>query len=133
MISGNTLMRYQGSTGGPLCVSSASHLVGFTVGQLRLSSSSCVVVLHHSPMSDSLQPPGPQPATLLCLCDFPGMNTGVGCHLLVQSIFLIQGSNPCLLIFYCWLLWYKCLFCLWLSPGGLRYHYFLKYHRKLIT
>ena len=29
--------------------------------------------------------------------EFPGRNTGVGCHLLPQGIFLTQGSNPCLL------------------------------------
>ena len=29
--------------------------------------------------------------------DFPGKNTGVGCHFFLQGIFLIQGSNPCLL------------------------------------
>ena len=27
---------------------------------------------------------------------FPGMNTGVGCHFLLQGIFPTQGSNPCL-------------------------------------
>ena len=27
----------------------------------------------------------------------PGKNTGVGCHALLQGIFLPQGSNPCLL------------------------------------
>ena len=26
--------------------------------------------------------------------DFPGENTGVGCHFLLQGIFLVQGSNP---------------------------------------
>ena len=26
--------------------------------------------------------------------NFPGKNTGVGCHLLLQGIFLIQGLNP---------------------------------------
>ena len=26
--------------------------------------------------------------------DFPGKNTGVGCHSLLQGIFLTQGSNP---------------------------------------
>ena len=30
--------------------------------------------------------------------DFPGKNTGVGCHFLPQRIFLTQGSNPCLLL-----------------------------------
>ena len=29
---------------------------------------------------------------------FPGKNTGVGCHFLLQGIFLTQGSNPCLFI-----------------------------------
>ena len=28
---------------------------------------------------------------------FPGKNTGVGCHLLLQAIFPTQGSDPCLL------------------------------------
>ena len=29
-----------------------------------------------------------------CLWDFPGKNTGVGCHALLQGIFPTQGSNP---------------------------------------
>ena len=29
--------------------------------------------------------------------DFPGRNTGVGCHFLLQGIFPIQGLNPCVL------------------------------------
>ena len=29
--------------------------------------------------------------------DFSGKNTGVGCYLLLQEIFLIQGLNQCLL------------------------------------
>ena len=32
-----------------------------------------------------------------CPWDFPGKNTGVGCHFLLQGIFLTQGSNPHLL------------------------------------
>ena len=31
---------------------------------------------------------------LLCSCDSPGKNTGVGCHVLLQGIFPTQGSNP---------------------------------------
>ena len=36
---------------------------------------------------------------LLCPWDYPGKNTGVGCHFLLQGIFLTQGWNPhlCLL------------------------------------
>ena len=29
--------------------------------------------------------PAPHPATLLCPWDFPGKNTGVGCHFLLQA------------------------------------------------
>ena len=29
--------------------------------------------------------------------EFPGKNTGVGCHRLLQGFILTQGSNPCLL------------------------------------
>ena len=29
--------------------------------------------------------------------DSPGKSTGIGCHALLQEIFLTQGSNPCLL------------------------------------
>ena len=44
-----------------------------------------------------LWPHGLQPARLLCPWDFPGKNTGVGCHFLLQGIFLDQGSHLCLL------------------------------------
>ena len=36
-------------------------------------------------------------ARLLCPWDFPSKNTGVGCHFLLQGIFLTQRSNPHLL------------------------------------
>ena len=42
-------------------------------------------------MSDSLWPHGHQ---VLCPWDFLGKSTGVGCHFLLQGIFLTQGSNP---------------------------------------
>ena len=47
-----------------------------------------------SVVSDSLPPHGLWPATLLCPWSFPGKNTGVGCHFLLQEFFLTQGSNP---------------------------------------
>ena len=47
-----------------------------------------------------------EPARLPCLWDFPGKDTGVSCHFLLQRIFPNQGSNPHLLhcrqILYCW-------------------------------
>ena len=50
-----------------------------------------------SVVSDSLWPHGPQPTRLLCPRDFPGKNTGRGCHSLLQGVFLTWGLNPCLL------------------------------------
>ena len=55
------------------------------------------VVSVSSVMSDSLQPHGLWPTRLLCPWDYPSKNTGVGCHFLLQGIFLTQGLNPCLL------------------------------------
>ena len=49
-------------------------------------------------MSSSLQPYGLQPAKFLCPCDSPGKNTAVGCHALLQGVFLTQGWNPGLLL-----------------------------------
>ena len=45
---------------------------------------------------------GLQPTRLLCPWDFPGKNTGMGCHFLLQGVFLIQGLNLCLLHFLHW-------------------------------
>ena len=54
-------------------------------------SESCSIV------SNSLRPYELQSSRLLCPWDSPGKNNGVGCHLLLQGIFLTQGSNPHLL------------------------------------
>ena len=35
------------------------------------------------------------PHWLLCPWDSPGKNLAVGCHALLQGIFLTQGSNAC--------------------------------------
>ena len=43
--------------------------------------------------SGSLRPCGLQPARLLCPWDALGKNTGVGSHVLLQAVFLTQGSN----------------------------------------
>ena len=49
-----------------------------------------------------LQPHGLQLTRLLCPQDFPGKNTGVGCHFLLDGIFLNQGSNLRLLHLLHW-------------------------------
>ena len=45
----------------------------------------------HSVASDSLGPHRLKPARLLCLFNFPGKNSGVGCYSLLQGIFPTQG------------------------------------------
>ena len=56
-------------------------------------------------MSNSLGPHELYPARLLSPWNSPGKNTGVGCHSLLQGIFLSQGLNQGLLycrqILYC--------------------------------
>ena len=47
----------------------------------------------HSVVPNSLHPHGLQPPKLLHPWDFPGKNTGMDCHFLLQGIFLTQRSN----------------------------------------
>ena len=56
----------------------------------------CYAVLSCSAVSDYLRPHGLQPAVILCPWDSPGKKR-VGSHALFQGIFLILGSNLCLL------------------------------------
>ena len=72
----------------------SQHLVGWGTSSVLWFAvwfGSCYVV------SNSMQPYGLQPATLLYPQDFPGKNIAVGSHCLLQGIFLNQGSNPRLL------------------------------------
>ena len=62
----------------------------------------CACMLSHSAVSGSLPPHGLQPAGLLCPWNFPGRNTAVSCHFLLQGNFLTQGSNPRLLCLLHW-------------------------------
>ena len=55
-----------------------------------------------SVVSNSLWLHGLQPTRLLCPWDSPGTNTAVGCHALLQGIFLSLGSNPHLLCLLHW-------------------------------
>ena len=79
---------------------------------------------------NSLRPHGLQPTRLLCPRDFPGKDTGVGCHFLLQEIFPTQGSNPGFLncrqilyqlsyrgcsmyqniVFFLWLITFHCMY-----------------------
>ena len=61
---------------------------------LGLNVTPLCFVFSRSVVSNSLRPHGQQPTKLLCSWDFPGKNTGVGCHFPLQGIFPTQGSNP---------------------------------------
>ena len=54
------------------------------------------------------QPHEQQPARFLCLWNFPGKNTGVGCHFFLQGISWTQGLNPHLLslLHFRWILYH---------------------------
>jgi len=55
----------------------------------------CVCVcVYHSVVSNFLPPHGLKPVRLLYPWNFPGKNTGVGSHFLLQRIFPTQRSNP---------------------------------------
>ena len=83
---------------------------------LKSSASNYHIIIRHTPsnflnkvniilsesasllvVSDSFWPHWLQFTRLLCPWSSPGKNTGVGHHSLLQGIFLIQGSNLCLL------------------------------------
>ena len=51
-----------------------------------------VKVLNHSVVSYSLRPVDCS-LPVFCVWDFPGKNTGVGCHALLQGILLTQGPR----------------------------------------
>ena len=73
--------------------------------QLRLICSINDVVVLVAQSCPTLQPHGLQPARLLCPWDFPGRSTGVGCHFLLQGIFLTQRLNPGPLHCRCFTVW----------------------------
>ena len=77
-----------------------------------------------------------QPAKLLCALDFPGKNTAVGCHFLLQGIFLPQELNLCLLPWqadslplshlgslYIYTYMYVCMYvCMYVEPNYVAIH-----------
>ena len=60
------------------------YKISFSVSFPMLVAQSCL----------TLQPHELKPVGLLCPWVFPGKNTGVGCHFLLQGIFLTQELNP---------------------------------------
>ena len=69
---------------------SCIHSVFFPTYPLAFEHAKSVM----SVVSDSLRCYRLQPSRLPCPWDSPSKNTGVGCHALLQGVFLTQGSNP---------------------------------------
>ena len=85
-------------------VSSISRVYGLAgiTDSTIYSHTSCVrhnfsESVSHSVVSSFLQLSGLESTRLLCPWNFPGKNTGVGSHSLLQGIFPAQGLNPRLL------------------------------------
>ena len=67
----------------------AALSVVLSTGNNLVSVSSCCLVVRVFCDPTDCSP------RILCPWNFPGKNTGAGCHFLVQGIFLTQGWNPC--------------------------------------
>ena len=88
-VSGSFLMSwFFPSDGQSIGVSASASVLPMSIQDWKWS---CSVV------SDSLRPHGLKPTKLLSPWNFPGKNTGVGCHFHLQRIFPTQGVNPGLL------------------------------------
>ena len=74
------------------------HEPGFYVIEPQVWMLLSLLFSHQVVCLTLLRPHGLEPARLLCPWDFPGKNTEVDCHFLLQGIFPTQGSNPCLLL-----------------------------------
>ena len=85
------------------CILSCTDISSFLILHFSFFtnlSMSCFTILALAmclALPNSLQPHGLQLARLLCPQNSPGKNSGVGCHFLLQGIFLTQGLNPHLL------------------------------------
>ena len=89
------------STCVPLCICVFSLFLASEdfPGFFSCSEMRCVCELSRDPLFAT---PRTVAARFLCLWDFPGKNTGVGCHFLLQGIFLTRGLNPRLLSLLHW-------------------------------
>ena len=69
---------------------------------LSKKTKSCCVVLSHFSRVQLCDPRDSSPPGSSVPMDSPGKNTGMGCHFLLQGIFLTQEWNPCYLDILHW-------------------------------
>ena len=80
-----------------------SHFCKFTTWRLVYRGLTVLQLLNWYHVIKNLQPHELQPTRLLCPWDFPGKNTGAGCHFLLQGIVPtqeIKSSCVCRWILY---------------------------------
>ena len=70
----------------------------FSYSLCPITSTDSPIINVCSVMSNSLWPHGQQAIRLLYQWNFPGKNDGIGCHFLLEEIFLTRKSNPRLCI-----------------------------------
>ena len=74
----------------------------FIINKTKHTCQACLAVCSVAKSYLTLQHRRLQPNRLLCPWDFPGKNTGVGCHFLLQEIFPTQQLNLYLLCLLHW-------------------------------
>ena len=72
------------------------HYLDNVFRQKKSDSAWLLLLLSHFSHVQLLRPHGWKPSRFLCPRDFPGKNTGVGCHFLLQGILLMQESKASL-------------------------------------
>ena len=80
-----------------LCLALDISSQKYTTGYFYMCRYNCWCCLVAKSCLTLLLPSELQPDRILFPGDFPGKNTGVSCHFLLQGIFLTQESNPSLL------------------------------------
>ena len=80
----------RGDSRGQLSRPEETVMAGMALTSTVISITTCSVTQSWLTLCD---PCGLWPARLLCPWDFPGQNTGVGCHFLLQGIFPTKGLN----------------------------------------
>ena len=76
------------------------EIISFPKLKLQTKTAVCVCVYVCACAQSYLtlcNPHGLWPTSLICTRKFPGKNSGVGCHFLLQGIFPTQGLKLCLL------------------------------------
>ena len=58
----------------------------------------CIFLLVRAQSLSYVRPMDYSPPGSFFLWNFPGKNTGMGCHIFLQGIFTTQGLNPCFLL-----------------------------------